>query len=80
MFYLYDLCVPSLVLLKKNFDVGILSQDQFKEGLDPIMKNLQTSIECLEVEENGTFRKMIAERASHILQQIKELVLFVDFI
>jgi hypothetical protein len=76
---LYDLCVPSLVLLKKNFDAGILSQDQFKEGLDPIMKNLQTSIECLEVEETGTFRKMIAERASHIRQQIKELILFVDF-
>jgi len=77
---LYDLCVPTLVLLKAEFDAGTVTKDQFKEGLNPIMKNLETSIEILEVEETGTYRKLIAERGTHILHQIKELIMFSDFI
>eukprot|EP00092_Neocalanus_flemingeri_P000460 GFUD01000489.1.p1 GENE.GFUD01000489.1~~GFUD01000489.1.p1 ORF type:complete len:526 (+),score=117.42 GFUD01000489.1:104-1681(+) len=77
---LYDLCVPSLVLLKGKFDAGIISREQFKDGLDTVTKNLESSIECLEVEEKGTYRKLIAERATHILHNVKELVLFIDFL
>ena len=77
---LYDLCVPSLVLLQGNFDVGTISRDQFKDGLNVIIKNLETSIECLEVEEKGTYRKLIADRATHILNNVRELVLFIDFL
>ena len=66
---LYELCVPTLVLLKNEFDGGKVSVEEFKEGLSDIVGNLETSIKCLEVEETGTYRKLIAERATHILHQ-----------
>jgi len=77
---LYELCVPSLVLLQGKFDAGSISRNEFKEGLDDIIKNLETSIECLEVEERGTYRKLISERATHILNNIRDIVLFVDYL
>merc|ERR1719483_516170 len=78
-FALYDLSMPSLVLLQGNFDMGTISRDQFKDGLNTITKNLETSIEILEVEEKGTYRKLIADRATHILNNVRELILFIDF-
>ena len=77
---LYELSVPTLVLLKAEFDGGQVSVEEFKEGLSDIVDNLETSIRCLEVEETGTYRKLIADRATHILHQIKELIMFSDYI
>ena len=77
---MYDLSVSTLVLLKAEFDGGHVSTEEFKKGLEGIIENLETSIKCLEVEETGTYRKLIADRATHILHQIKELLLFSDCI
>ena len=50
------------------------------QGLKETAVRLESCIECLGLEERGTYKKLLSERAKVLLVQVKDWIMFVDFL
>ena len=66
--------------LQKEMEGGLLSPTQFVAEMGKVLQDLEMTINCLGVEMPGTYKRMIAEKASAAAITLKELCSYAEFL
>lgn len=66
--------------LNRNFSSQKIDRTDFKKGLTGLMENIENCIDCLSNEDDASYRRLLRDRAKVLKTNIKECLLFIDYL
>ena len=77
---LYEQSAPAFMLLQHDFQTGKLSNLEFATALEGLEGRMEECLECLQGEYPGTYGHLMSKRVEQILQHVKEIIQFKEFL